>query len=272
MARLRTLGYAVEMAVAVDDTKRPCLQAQHALSPLLDVFTGCRTVTSHEPTYLHLDTEQRLRPIYRFVPQNLLFALFRSRENVVVSPTKWDDPFENFLSRVPGAPRQHWYGQCWTRNKASDAMWRIYSPQKTAVRIRTTPRKLEMASRDPLWRVFVGRVQYPSEGDIEKAFLSAKGGRVSDLKSAETLLVKRRAFQHEGEVRLLIHAPKLQGKNGVLSYAVDPHALVDQIMLDPRLSPDEAGDLKRLIKEQTGFRGRIMRSLLYQPPEVRWKE
>lgn len=38
--------------------------------------------------------------------------------------------------------RSDFYGQCWTLKSTSDAMWRIYSPKKDAVRVRTTIRKL----------------------------------------------------------------------------------------------------------------------------------
>ena len=38
--------------------------------------------------------------------------------------------------------KENLYGQCWTKTRESDAMWRIYSPNKNGVRIMTTPRKL----------------------------------------------------------------------------------------------------------------------------------
>ena len=61
----------------------------------------------------------------------------------------WEDPFELFLYKevvdIEGCPlkdalaswSQRYYGQCWSMSKDSDAMWRIYSPQKRSVRIRT---------------------------------------------------------------------------------------------------------------------------------------
>jgi hypothetical protein len=80
-------------------------------------------------------------PIYRIFSIDRFVELARTRQNVLVSPYKWDDPFENFLLRCPvrdasgrtlrmGNLAERWYGQCWTSTRESDAMWRIYSPEK----------------------------------------------------------------------------------------------------------------------------------------------
>ena len=71
-----------------------------------------------------------------------LLELFQTRHNVLVAPEKWDDPFENFILKSDRVSRRGWYGQCWTWQRASDAMWRIYSGDKNGVRMRSTPAKL----------------------------------------------------------------------------------------------------------------------------------
>ncbi len=97
------------------------------------------------------------------------------------------------------------------------------------------------------------------------AFLGA--GIPSSRLFAQTLLVKRPAFKHEREVRLLFfqHNEHL-AKDDLYAYAVDPHKFVDQIMIDPRMSEKDASKLKGHIRTQTGFSGPIKRSLLYAPP------
>jgi hypothetical protein len=49
-------------------------------------------------------------------------------------------------------------------------------------------------------------------------------------------------------------------------YSIDPHAMIDQIMIDPRQSAADAERTRTEIKEETLFRGEIVRSLLYAPP------
>lgn len=84
---------------------------------------------------------------------------------------------------------------------------------------------------------------------------------------ATTLLVKRPAFRHEREVRLIfIPHNKAKAKKDIFAYPVDPNELIDQIMIDPRMTEHEANLLKERIKLKTGFTGKIKRSLLYALP------
>ena len=92
------------------------------------------------------------KPIYRIFPVNRFFEMIKEKKMAMVKPKLWDDPFENLLlsSRfqlddgeiVNFESANSVYGQCWTEHRESDAMWRIYSPQKNGIRVSTTPRKL----------------------------------------------------------------------------------------------------------------------------------
>jgi len=156
-----------------------------------------------------------------------------------------------------------WFGQCWTRHAASDAMWRIYSPESDGVRIRSTPQKL-MESLDSAYGAsprFIGRVQYmPTKRLTQFAkALSLK----NSVGAAQTLLVKRPAFRHEREVRLLVR--RADEKSDRLRCPIDPHDLLDQIMVDPRLEATKARSLQEQIRRRTDFQGSVLRSLLYAP-------
>jgi hypothetical protein len=232
----------------------------------------------------YIDLEGKLNSyIYRVIPLHRLYELFTNRENVLLRPSKWDDPFENFVLNahaklldgeiVRFGFNNDFYGQCWTMKKASDAMWRIYSPSSDAVRIRTTVRKLGESLGSTLgeWahvQAFVGRVSYLSE----KALLKFGNeifadGLMAGEPLARTLLVKRLAFDHEKEVRLLYFRKEEESSSDLFPYPVDPHALIDQIMIDPRMDKGKVEDLKAQIRQQTGFQGSIKRSLLYAPPD-----
>ncbi len=54
----------------------------------------------------------------------------------------------------------------------------------------------------------------------------------------------------------------LAGAPGHDPFPVDPHALIDQVMLNPRLLCAEADTEKREIRKYTGFKGKILHSLL----------
>ena len=165
------------------------------------------------------------------------------------------------------------YGQCWTLHKTSDAMWRIYSPKKEAVRIRTTIDKLAKSVSESLgdWahtQCFIGKVSYLSEKRLKSFAASIFKNGLSAEASARSLLVKRWAFNHEREIRLLyFEKANTKHRGGLYRYGIDPHSLVDQIMVDPRLTADQASISIQRIRARTRFRGEIKRSLLYQPPK-----
>jgi hypothetical protein len=238
------------------------------------------------------------RPVYRIFPRNRLEQLFRDQELVLVRPSEWEDPFENSLLKCTvvtadgmrgslRSVRDDWFGQCWTMHPDTDAMWRIYSAGKdlgkTGVRVKSTLAKLA----DTLWvpgdsfsptKYFVGAVQYESRSDIEdflrgvSFFDMALGGQNTNF--AKTLLLKRKEFAHESEVRMLANRV---GKNetrtivdNLYRIPIDPHNLIDELCVDPRL---EEADAKTLMDDLAGlgYSGDIVQSELYKlsPIEIR---
>ena len=208
--------------------------------------------------------------IYRVFSISRFKELITNKELVLVNPKKWDDPFENFFLRANafdehgdsvslGNIARKWYGQCWTFNSESDAMWRIYSHQKDGVRVSTTLRKLFSV----LWddkdqyaglRYFIGKVSYQPRGEIEKfmkehSFLDMSIGGQND-RFAKLLCIKRLEFSHEAEVRLL--ANDTEGsrgdKAGCYRVPFDYTGIFHDACLDPRL--DE--------KEYQGIKGEIL--------------
>ena len=251
--------------------------------------TGCENALMHEPqlgpraNYLDISPEEYDQRIYRIMSVKRLLSLLANRENVLVKPECWDDPFENFILRshfvqngqkVEIADRDHFWGQCWTLHQASDAMWRIYSSGSNGVRIRSTVRKL--ANSVVRWRrewsaqeLYVGRVRYLSSAKLlafGKSALGCKDGPLTRRTLAATLLVKRPAFRHEREIRLLFTPHDFHSfPHQRFVYPIEPSDVVDQVMLDPRLDESAAASLKAQIAD-AGFHGPIKRSLLYAPP------
>lgn len=199
-------------------------------------------------------------PIYRIFSLDRFSKIVTSRKNGLVHPSKWDDPFENFFlkndAEMSGGTlvslhqiSESWYGQCWTKNRESDAMWRIYSAEKTGVRLETTVRKLFSGFYDSndkfaSLKYLIGSVEYKLREEIEH-FLS--GTTFMDLsfggqshKFAKTLLIKRPEFSHENEVRLLFQdTDGSQGSNGVAVFQFDWDTILSEVALDPRLTESE---------------------------------
>jgi len=238
--------------------------------------------------FINMLDSERDQYIYRIMPLSRLYELFENNENVLVKPSLWEDPFENFIlksrvrfknDKIYGFNHQNgFYGQCWTRSQASDAMWRIYSSDKRSVRVRTTIGKLFNSLYDSQShhiglrheKCFIGKVKYlPSQKLKEFAsevFSEQAGTRIYSL--ASSLCVKRPAFKHENEVRLIHFEHDVNKYNEELfQYQFDAHEVIDQLMLDPRLDANEAERIKKDIIKRVGFKGSIKRSLLYALPE-----
>ena len=232
--------------------------------------------------YLNLNDSELDKPIYRIIPIKRLEQLFSCNSNVLVSPEKWDDPFENFIlkSKIMFDDgelgeigfRNDYYAQCWSLHSASDAMWRIYSPDSRSVRIRTTIRKLAESLSVNLkeWKntqCFIGKVDYLPNKKLLDFANTVLTGMPTPPDFAKTFLVKRPAFEHEKEVRLIFFDKNNVVNADIYKYDVDPHLLIDQIMTDPRLTKNESLVSKLEIKKTTGYTGPIKRSLLYSLPE-----
>ena len=235
--------------------------------------------------YLNLTKKDLDRPVYRIFPYKRLLELFQTKRNVLVKPSLWDDTFENFAIKAKLRSKngeilqynihERMYGQCWSMHKASDAMWRIYSPEKQGVRIKTTINKLldslclATLERNSCEHC-VGKVEYLKENELVERTKSTfnNNGEISFGNLFKSLLMKRLAFEHEKEIRLMF----LDWGNGagyekIFKYEIDPHELVSQIMIDPRVPFNEFKNIEENIKRETGFKGDIKRSLLYRLPE-----
>jgi hypothetical protein len=216
----------------------------------------------------------------------------RERALTLVQTHKWDDPFENFLLRSTGVKpdgsevslkslHDKWYGQCWTTLEESDAMWRIYAPDQDGVRVRSSVGKLFDAicnRSDPTAQLccFVGAVTYVDEADIA-AFMSNPTAANATLFSqsgsghASTLLVKRREFEHEHEVRVLFAANSstVFPCGDTVSFPIDPNLLFEEAVLDPRLDDACAPTLENQLWT-AGLAVPIRKSTLYRVPQFRF--
>ena len=233
--------------------------------------------------FLNLSEKEQSKPIYRIISIKRLFELFEMNKNILVHPSLWDDPYENLIlkSKVRSNAgeivnyrfHKNFYGQCWSLHRASDAMWRIYSPDKRGIRIKTTPNKLlsslyQGGAEDPSRSCVIGKVRYLSEKRLLGFGNSIyKNGSLSKDNLFHSLLVKRLAFKHEREVRLMYYDLHDSERSKKFSYYFNPHEVIDQLMIDPRLTKEEAFNIKSELIKVTGYEGPIKRSLLYAVPE-----
>lgn len=239
-------------------------------------------------------------PIYRIFPLWFFEETLRLKQLVLVPPHRWEDPFEVLASdimmqdRRSTPPRQQSlepylrpvYAQCWSRIQESDTLLRAYSrvfkdphfgrntaPQQEGVRVRSSATRLIRAAQD--WAAslsgvlcFVGAVQYETRDDIIQrlADLVYQHGPaaigVGRLR-AEQLLLKRTAFSHEDEVRLICVDERGIGDQDVIRIPIDPDEVFEEVTFDPRLLRFERIE-RETVARNLGYEGTFIPSDLYQ--------
>jgi len=227
--------------------------------------------------------------IYRVFRLKYFMKMIKESRNVLTKPKLWDDPFENIVFNSTtfqvesekhisySYVHERFYGQCWTLNKdETDALWRIYSPKKDGIRVRTTIAKLFSSIYDckkpgAFASFFIGKVRYWEEREIRRYLRNGFLGSniLNYLWTAWTLLIKRKEFSHENEIRLLYIESRIKKaeKNNIYSYDVDINTVFDEILFDPRFNNDEYKKFRNEI-EALGFKGKIRKSRLYAVPHI----
>jgi len=223
-------------------------------------------------------------PIYRYFHFERLLEVIKTERLTLLKTKVWEDTFENLLYKTKtkiGSLAGHVeliYGHCWTLTKESDAMWRIYSPNKQGMRIKTTIDKLaEVARNEENYQTFSTRmrvispVKYIPDNKIEKLVADYSLRSMPSSKDAlDSLFIKRKEFEHEKEVRLIIHKtakdeysyPEEVMKTNI-KFEINPNDFIEEITLDPRLNEMQTQLYLDIIKS-SGYMGKVNKSTLYR--------
>lgn len=239
--------------------------------------------------------ERDLR-IHRIVGIERFLQLIHEKSLTLMAPEKWQDPYEKALQahyELQGEKErvEKVFGLCWSLDGRSDALWQIYSPNKLGIKVSSTVSHLVRSFKTPqagLDEVYLGQVIYLpestnlkvpapwpskplglSESDFSRPIRTFANAideivqyRPNELtqnyrKKARAFLVKRRAFQHEKEIRLLCFRDSAlcdqmqterEKENKVINIPVSLEHLIDQVELDPRMGDDVAEALIALIR------------------------
>lgn len=235
-----------------------------------------------EMNKIHLSDKKDDTAIYRIMPMSRLEQMLQTRTNTLVKINLWEDPYENFffksnfisskglVSAEEVASRI--FGQCWSFFKDSDALWRIYSPDRQSVRIKTTLSKLyNSAYTDDscMATTNIGAVSYKTKKDLI-AWIKAKTPiSLSDIDKIgkESLFFKRNNFSHEQELRLIYMeaAVSSSGGNNIKQYDINPIDFIEEISFDPRCEESYFKAYKEYLQKKYSYpKDSINKSVLYQ--------
>lgn len=218
------------------------------------------------------------KALFRIISFDGLLQMLNEHANYLVKTSLWEDVYENFIlkEKFNGEGKEMamnslanmFYGQCWTSKKTSDAMWRIYSPDKKSVRIKTRLGKLYNMITPNDGAIIVGRVKYYSQAKIEEdiRFLPVltKGEIVSLI--IQSLFTKRNSFSHEAEYRVIYIANPQKEIIDVSAkqFFIDPFNFIENIYFDPRADDAYVERCKKILTNAFKYpKTRIKKSSLY---------
>lgn len=215
--------------------------------------------------------------VYRYIAFDSLLQMLTERSITLVLISCWDDVYENFIlkenyykkgKKIPAVwLSEMFYGQCWTGKKSSDAMWRIYSPDKKGVRIRTRIGKIMDILRTEQ-SCFFGKVEYLPQAKIEKDLLSLNGKISADELSylmLESQFIKRNSFSHESEYRIIkMCAFNRERSEPIQKISIDPYSFIENVYFDPRADLSYVERCKNILVKSFNYPAkRIKQSNLY---------
>jgi len=251
-------------------------------------------------------------PIYRIIDFDRLVEMVEENHNWLTRPSLWDDPFEGLLNHADFRSKtsiynypeitfsDYVYAQCWSFSEENDLLWRVYSPNKDGVRVKSTPIKLlqSLLCSDIVKRIkddpeidsssglsddeerndmqelvteqiqlFIGKVEYLEVEEIKK-YLESISSSSPYKDYIKSIFIKREPFQDEKEVRLgihyfnwfSVHYPEFMENR--FYYDTNINQFVDEIVFDPRISKQKYNALRDLLIK-LGFENQILRSTIY---------
>lgn len=212
--------------------------------------------------------------LYKFINIEYFLQWINNAHIRIDKIEKWDDVYELFLFKQEfeknGKLIDVWsealsiYGQSWTTARELDAMWRIYSPDKFSVRIKTTAQHLidavEKSASTTGRATYVGKVKYQTKKQIEADIQNFYSQNISNPEVlAASLFVKRDSFSYENEFRIVQKLPTIVEKDGKNVLAKMPPCLyidapmsdlVLEVAFDSRLSDDMYNFLKSALQQK----------------------
>ena len=80
--------------------------------------------------------------------------------------------------------------------------------------------------------------------------------------------LKRKAFRHESEYRLVVFARRDRPSGKRLLIPVDPHRLILSVLMDPRAHEATVSVFKFFLEKRLKYHGLVGKSTLYDKPEL----
>lgn len=177
--------------------------------------------------------------LYRYLSLSQFLEFMEKRKVYLTNINYWEDTWEAPTGKIDirdrdSIEKKELIGQSWSMEDVSDALWRIYSKEKEGIMIQTTVRKFGLIKGIKI--AMLGPVIYYE--DLEEILNKIENPMDYDGIS-ELGFYKRKAFEHEKEVRLITlndseYVDGLCQDSGHFLFELDPIEFIEGIIIDPR--------------------------------------
>lgn len=230
------------------------------------------------------------RAINRVLPIERLMEMIQKKQLIMPQINHWEDPYENFFLRSEVyqdgekvdlyGESELLFGQCWSLAEENDTMWRIYSPDRKSVLIKTTINKLfnqiqrsglieNESNIGLLTDKYIGKVEYITQNEFnEWRDTQVYSGNLTD-NIIDSLYLKREYFRHEEEIRVIYLADNedsnfTDSSKNLIKLSIEPFDFIEEIKFDPRVDKSFYETYSNLLSEKFKFpQNRITRSTIY---------
>ena len=236
------------------------------------------------------------KPLYKYMDVESAINFLQTRSLSFVEPSSWFDPFEKRFynadfSAIPTFKKPKIFASCFTKQPTNEAAWVMYSYFKSglaskSIRFEFNPTLLyhmlnEFGDKNKA-KIVVSNVNYTLTEKTIKALHEKTSkyhnqyfSNFSDDKFINLMLIKRKAFDYEKEIRVFI-LPTQETSKEVLHVFENIErlnikgdyiiltSLVKSIIISPNCTPLEREMIEKKIEEITNGAIKCRQSSLYK--------
>lgn len=219
-------------------------------------------------------TEKQTHSLYKYMNVQRAIEFLESGDYYFVEPKVWTDPYEKRFytadySQIGFAPKQC-YCTCLTHNISSEAAWKMYRSNDGGLADRTIRFEFNrkalfqaLENNKSRAKIYFGNVNYEyTTEEINKLHISSGPNYnkyfsdMNEEKFLHLLLIKRKAFKYESEIRLFVlpeHREHIYTHEGMqvimhINFCKEQlEKMIKSISIDPSCSDIECDMIKTRI-------------------------
>ena len=237
-----------------------------------------------------------VKPLYKYMDVESAINFLQTRTLSFVEPSSWYDPFEKRFynadfSAIPNFTKPKLFASCFTQKPTNEASWVMCSYFKNglaskSIRLEFNPillyDLLDKLGSYTKTKIVISKVNYTLPERSIKALHKKDSKYHSEYfntfnidKFINLMLIKRKAFEYEKELRIFITPTQDTPKEVIQSFentnkiqmSGDAHLLIDlikSIMISPNCTPMETEMIEKKVNEITNGIIKCKQSGLYQ--------